>query len=271
MTVKQNVADLLTNKQGSFLSGEFIARKLGVTRAAVWKSINSLKADGFDIEAVNNKGYRLNSEDDTLCVSGINKYLKYADEMRINIFDVLESTNLAVVSKHAEDEGLAIVAREQTAGLAKNGKHFYSPKDTGIYFSILLKPDFSVETLPVISKIAAIAVCRVINSIGCGNAVIENVNDIYYDGHKVCGILSQASILVEESKIEYDICGIGINIYPIDISKPDEEHVYCGNIMKTTKGGIKNYLLAETLNCFWSIYKEMNKNKINAEYLTYKS
>lgn len=109
----------------------------------MWKAIRKLQEDGFAIEGVNNKGYKLAEDTDVLSVQGTAKYLDVECPVRLEVFRCINSTNLALRERTQEEEGLVLAAMEQTNGLGRLGRSFMSPANTGIYFSILLKPQIA--------------------------------------------------------------------------------------------------------------------------------
>lgn len=254
MSVKQDLIKLLEEKRGQYISGEDLASYIGVTRAAVWKAIKSLKNDGFVIDAVTNKGYMLHNDSDAISMVGIKRYLN-VPELNVEIYNILESTNQYMRCRVEEQEGLVVIAREQSAGIARNGKQFFSPKDTGIYFSVLLKPDKRISDPKELAKMAGEAVKKAIKIVCDEDAEIRGLNDIYLSDKKVCGMLTQASYNVEEERVEYVIIGMGINIYPPDNGFPQAIEAKVGPVLINTKGNYKNRLVAEILNEFWKKYK----------------
>ncbi len=264
MTVKQNVLNLLENNRGIYLSGEAIAEQLQVTRAAVWKAIDSLRKDGFVIDAHTNKGYTLSVNSDVLTQAGIEKHLRTDCALTVEVHNIVSSTNTLLRERTHEPEGLVVAANEQTAGMGRMGRSFYSPKETGVYFSILLKPPQADATF--ITTMAAVAVCQAIERISNKKPKIKWVNDVYVEGKKVCGILTQASFSLENKTVEYAILGIGLNVYaPPSGVFPSEIESVAGAIFEKPQGELKNRLLAEVLNCFFTLYHSPPK-VVAAEY-----
>ena len=135
MNSKDHIAHLLENAHGEFISGEEIAQKLGVTRTAVWKAINTLKSEGYPISAVTNRGYRLDREIDRLDGTEIEKLLlPNLGFIRVESCKSTPSTNNAVKERaeNGEGEGFVLCASEQTAGKGRMGRAFFSPVDTGL-------------------------------------------------------------------------------------------------------------------------------------------
>ena len=194
MTVKSRLLELLEQHKGETLSGEDIGRELSCTRAAVWKAVNSLRQEGYPIEAGPNKGYMLARESNLISAEGIRLFLE-DPQVEIKIFDAISSTNLEArqlaVSGMA-GHGSFVVAMEQTAGRGRRGRGFYSPKGSGIYLSVILEPKGTLEGSLLITTAAATAVYKAVKEV-CGVKLgIKWVNDLYKDNRKVCGILTEA-------------------------------------------------------------------------------
>lgn len=143
MTTKEKLLALLEDSKGTFFSGEEIARTLQVSRAAVWKAVNALREDGYTIDAATNKGYRLSPDSDILSPQGIRRFLKpeYRD-LDLTVLPTAPSTNALVREKanQGRPEGCVIIACEQTDGRGRYGRQFFSPVDSGVYLSLLLRP-----------------------------------------------------------------------------------------------------------------------------------
>lgn len=266
MTIKERVLELLEMNRGTYISGEQIAVQTGVSRAAIWKAIRRLQEEGFAIEGVNNRGYRLLEDADILSKQGINQLITYNEFYNIEVHQKVSSTNLLVKERANEDEGLVVVACEQTNGMGRLGRAFVSPKDTGIYFSILLKPKLDNQEITLITTIAAVAVCEAIEKYTEEAPKIKWVNDIFLGKQKVCGILTQASFSMEDLSPEYVVVGIGVNLYKPREGFGTEVDKVAGAVLHNTCGNIKNKILAEILNRFAYYYTNFNKKDFVEEY-----
>lgn len=196
------------------VSGEELGKRLGVSRTAVWKKISKLKAAGYDISAVTNKGYILNgTEEDMLNESEIKENLK-AKVFGKNIyyFNELDSTNNEArkLGDANADEGAVVVCDMQTGGRGRLGRPWVSPPKGGIWLSILLKPFISPNQAPKITLVAGLSVCKAINAVCHVKTQIKWPNDIMLNGKKLCGILTEMS--AEIDKVNYVVTGIGINV-----------------------------------------------------------
>ena len=164
MRTKEQLLALFENNKGDYFSGEDIAERLSISRTAVWKAVKSLRNDGYNISAISNKGYSLSTETDILSIQGIRKYLKpVCKDIELAVYPTLNSTNTMVREKAASGtpEGYTVIANGQTNGKGRSGRSFYSPSDTGIYMSILLRPHhyFAKEAMKL-TTMAAVAVCE---------------------------------------------------------------------------------------------------------------
>lgn len=227
MAVKHELLKLLEKSKGIYLSGERIAESLGVSRAAVWKAINALKTEGYAINAVTNKGYMLSAESNMLSEEGIRLHLKR--DIPLTVYHETDSTNRRCISLALEGagNGTAVVANRQTAGRGRRGRSFYSPSGTGIYLSVLIHPQFDISKSVLVTVAASVAVARAIERV-CGiSPQIKWVNDIYINGKKVCGILTEAVTDFESGRISSVVAGIGINCSTTDFPEEIRDTAGC--------------------------------------------
>lgn len=262
MTTKQQLLTILEGSKGVYLSGETIAGRLQVSRAAVWKAVRALQNEGYGIEAVQNRGYCLAANTDILSPQGIQKYLlPVCAGVRITVLPVASSTN-AVAREQAEagaPEGYLVLANEQNAGRGRRGRGFFAPPDTGIYMSLLLRPKrYAAEQAVRITSIAAVAMCEAIEAVSEERAEIKWINDIFIRGKKVCGILTEASFGLENGLIEYAVLGVGVNVYEPQNGFPEELREIAGAVFAGARDDMKNRLTAEFLNRFMAYYAELD-------------
>ncbi|WP_407426676.1 biotin--[acetyl-CoA-carboxylase] ligase [Treponema sp.] len=232
MSTKDNVLSSLKSlTEGEFLSGEELALSCSVSRAAIWKAIKSLQDEGYTIEAVTNRGYRIISSPDKLSEAGIADYLSKNGISGVNIFtfEEIDSTNSEAKRRSAtagafrDAEGnltekskslhISLFASEsQTGGKGRLGRTFISPKDTGVYFSLLYSPKKGVKNPSLYTAAAAVAVKRSVSKLYGEEAKIKWVNDIFLCGKKISGILVEGITNFETGIIDAAVVGIGINI-----------------------------------------------------------
>ncbi len=257
MTLKNNLLNLLNENRDKYLSGENLAESFSVTRTAIWKGIKSLKEEGYSIEAISNKGYRLTDRNDILSRESITKHLRNSSLFSVQYHDRVSSTNDLVKDQINEPEGLVVVASAQEKGVGRLNRNFYSPQNTGVYFSILLKPNLESTQAVRVTTMAAVAVCNALkNTLGIEPG-IKWVNDIFYEEKKVCGILTQGAFSLETNKAEYIILGIGINVYPPQGGFPKDIKNIAGSVSEEIKSGLKGKIVAEIINEFFEIYKDI--------------
>lgn len=210
--MEEKLLKVLRQAEG-YVSGNEIAHLLGVSRTAVWKKMDKLRAEGYRIEAVTNKGYRLMAAEDSLLPENIKRGLvtRYLGQ-EILYFKEVDSTNQEI-KRQAEQgakEGLLVVAETQTAGKGRRGHTWQSRAGDGIYMSVLLRPALSPREIPRLTLIAGLAVCRAVAACTGLSLAIKWPNDILLDGKKLCGILSEMH--AEMDKVYYAVVGIGINV-----------------------------------------------------------
>ncbi len=263
MSVKTKVLMLLEANRDCDLSGQDIAGRLGVTRAAVWKAVKALKDEGYEIGAANNRGYRLMGKSDVLSAEGIRPCLQecYQDN-EIVVYKSTVSTNLDV-KKRALDgakEGLVVLSEEQTAGRGRRGRSFSSPSGTGIYMSFLFRPTPEQSSdVVLITTAASVAVCRAIRKVLREEPSIKWVNDVYLGGKKVCGILTEAVSDFESGRIDTVVVGIGINYRePKEGFSPDIRDV-AGAVCSKENPTPRNTLAAAVMNELFSLYEGLSE------------
>lgn len=278
MKLKEQVLLILMSSKGEYVSGEDISKQLYVSRNAVWKAINSLRADGFIIDAVQNKGYLLSGgENDDFTRYGLLRIRqllrKSAADAEITIKDTVTSTNtlLRSAAENGAPDKTVLIANEQTEGRGRRGKSFYSPADSGIYMSILLRPDFGADKSFFITAGAAVSVVRAVKKV-CGiDAGIKWVNDIMLDGKKICGILTEAVTDFESGSLQYAVMGLGINISRPKDGFPSEISDIASSLYsdEAADNELKCSLAAEILNNFFDIYEHTSVERLIDEYKKY--
>lgn len=259
MSTKQELLSLLESQRGAYVSGEEIASRLQVSRTAVWKAVNALSAEGYEIDAVRNRGYCLAPGTDRLSAEGIRRYLApIAVSLQPEVYDEVTSTNALLRQRAAAGapEGCVIIAGSQTQGRGRMGRSFYSPVDTGLYLSLLLRPvGFSPAQSVKVTTMAAVAACDAISEIAGKDAKIKWVNDIILDDRKVSGILTEGAFNLETGGMDYIVLGIGINVYSPEGGFPEEIASIAGSVFSERQSDGKNRLAAAFLNHFMDCYR----------------
>lgn len=219
MNVKKTLLIELSNANGEYISGSELARQLGVSRNAVWKAVKALENDGYNIESVTAKGYRLSSDNNVLSseiIASKNKSKRLGGE--IIILDETASTNnyAKELAANGAAHGTVIIAEKQSSGKGRLGRKFESPAGKGLYMSVIVRPEFPIEFAPLITSAAAVASAEAVEML-CGRHVgVKWVNDLYMNGKKICGILTEASLGLEMNMLDFAVIGIGINVRSFD-------------------------------------------------------
>ncbi len=197
----------------TMVSGEALAEKLGVSRNAVWKCIKQLQKEGFVISASTNKGYFLEGCGNALSPVIIQSELDANKlDCELFFFDEINSTNTKAkeLAEQGYPGGTIVIARTQTNGRGRLGRKFYSPK-SGLYLSILARPTLIDNEASKITSMCAVATAEAIESVCPLKVYIKWVNDLFVNNKKVCGILTEAGLNLENRNIDYVVIGIGIN------------------------------------------------------------
>lgn len=212
MDLRLKVLEELKKNRELYFSGEELSRRLGVSRTAVWKQVEALRQQGYSIEAVNNRGYRLTGVPDRLLAAEIQEGLATRIMGRqAESYDQISSTN-TVAREKAEagaPEGLVVVAEEQLDGRGRLGRQWLSPAGKGIWLSLVLRPDLRPAQAPRITLAAAVALSLAIQQATGIRAGIKWPNDLYLNGRKVAGILTE--LKAEADRIHYIVLGAGVN------------------------------------------------------------
>ena len=220
--MKSEILTALRETDG-YVSGQELCKSLGVSRTAVWKGIQKLKSEGYEIEAVPNKGYHLVESPDILSADELRSIRKtrWIGE-EIYYFDVTDSTNIQAkrLAEEGSVHGPLVVADRQESGKGRRGRSWESPENSGIFMTLMLKPQMRPNDASMLTLVAAMAVAKAIRRELDLPAQIKWPNDIVLNGKKICGILTEMS--AEIDYINYVVIGIGINVsnqeFPEEIS-----------------------------------------------------
>ena len=262
MSTKTVLLALLHEKNGSFVSGQDIASRLGVSRNAIWKAVKSLQEQGFEVESQAGVGYRLAAERDIISKDVLADEIKYP--CSIHVFDKIDSTNNYAKKIEACKTPQLIIASEQTAGRGRLGRSFYSPAEKGIYMSIAFEPDFDLDKSLFVTTLSAVAACRAIEDVAGLRPKIKWVNDIYLDGRKLAGILTEAESNFESGRIQKIIVGIGITCFSCDLPEQIRDIAAC--LEQDTSSFTRNKLIASFCNRFFEMIANFDQSKILREY-----
>lgn len=211
--IDDSILDFLKKHKDGHVSGEELSGELEISRTAVWKHIEKLREEGYDIAASPHLGYRLVSAPDRLTKVELEWELNTeVIGKRIYSYKEIGSTNDAAYNMAAsgEQEGTVVIAEYQTKGRGRLGRKWISPRAKGAYFSIILRPDILPREVPAITLLSSLCVAKTIREVLNLPAFIKWPNDILVNNRKVCGILTELN--GETDKINFVIAGIGVNI-----------------------------------------------------------
>lgn len=253
-STKEKILSILEENKGLTVSGEKLAQICGVSRAAIWKAINALREQDCQIEGTTNGGYILKNQTDIFSQQSFIEFLEKSypeyKNSHIECFRTIDSTNtyakrlLSECGNLRNANGLVtpagekfhkamIIAESQTNGRGRLGRTFYSPEKSGIYLSIIYAPQGGITEPAKLTAFSAVAICRVLKRLYKVNPQIKWINDIYINGKKIAGILTEGFTNFETQQIESAIIGIGINICDNPDVFPPEVQEVAGSITGT--------------------------------------
>lgn len=269
MTTKETVLQCLTQAGGAAVSGAQMAAQAGVSRAAVWKAICALRDEGYAIDAVTRGGYTLRADGGRLTAAAVTARLRTSG-LSVTALESTDSTNTCVrrLAEAGAPEGSVVVAAAQTAGRGRSGKSFLSPAGTGLYMSILLRPQLAMGDALLITTAAAVAVAHAVERVAAVKAQIKWVNDVYVDGKKVCGILTEGALDLENGGLRYAILGIGINICPPAGGFPPELAPIAGALTGAGGEALRAPLAAAVLDEFFALYPHLTEKPFYDDYVS---
>ena len=211
---RDRVAALLAQSQG-YLSGEEMSRALGVTRAAVWKEIESLRGAGWPIRSSTRKGYQLAGPPPALSAPYISAKLSGGNMFAGNVIvePLVDSTNTRLKAMAASTPtGSALLAEEQSGGRGTHGRSFQSPRGEGLYLSVLIRPHVGITDLLTLTGWVGVAAREAVERASGAPVDIKWLNDLYLNGKKLCGILTEFALLAESGEPDYVVIGMGVNM-----------------------------------------------------------
>lgn len=221
--IRKDLLDAFTNAGESYLSGQHLAELIGCSRTAVWKHIEELRKEGFELEAVRKKGYRIVKTPEKITADEIRLGLKTRFiGQNIHYEESVESTQKIAHRLAYEDvsEGTVIIAEEQLSGRGRMDRKWHSPKYTGIWMSLILRPNIPLPKAPQLTLLAAVAIVQAIEGLTELSPEIKWPNDILISGKKVTGILTE--LQAEADRINSIIIGIGMNVNQVEEDFPVE-------------------------------------------------
>lgn len=240
---------------GDFVSGEALCRECGITRSAVWKHISLLRSEGYSLDAVTGRGYRLSGmtgrpvEAEVLPFLTGNRFGR-----KILYHPVTASTNILAKALAVEGaaEGCVVVADSQTGGRGRMGRTWISPSGLNLYFSLILRPDVPSLRVPQLTLLVAVALHRALSALSAAFApMIKWPNDILSNGRKLCGVLCEMQS--EPDLTHFVVAGIGINVNQSEFPSPLHESA-TSLFLETGQLFSRAELLASVLNHFEPLY-----------------
>lgn len=250
------------------ISGAALAKKLGLSRNSVWKAIEQLREDGHEIDGKTNQGYRLVSCENQLMQPLIQRCLEPITDYRLEIYKEVGSTNDVAkeAAKRGEAENLVVLAESQTAGKGRRGRSFFSKAGDGIYMSLLFKPPIPFQEAQQLTTLTAVAVARAIEKNCPVEVGIKWVNDLFINGKKICGILTEVEMDVETRELKYAVVGLGVNVRKQNFPKELEGIV---TTLEDESGMQveRNKLAADILREIHTLYQELlEPNSVTESY-----
>ena len=260
--MRSSVLELLRSRVGTYISGEEIAKQLNVSRTAIWKHIRELKQVGYEISSHGKSGYCLLGTPDLLLPSEVRSVLKSEIIGRDvkHLYDT-NSTNNEAKKLAAEGaiEGTIVLSEAQSDGRGRLARGFFSPPSKGIWLSVILRPAFAPQHAAKCTLMAAVAVTKAIEKVTKVRCGIKWPNDIFFEGKKVVGILTEMS--AEMDAINYVVIGIGINVNIAQPEFPQELQSIATSLQAVTGKRVdRKELLSQVLMEIETCYQEAVKN-----------
>jgi len=255
----EKILEMLRSEPTEYVSGESLCEVLGVSRSAIWKHIESLRALGYTIEAFPHRGYRLVGSPDKLLAEELmwNLQTELIGKQVLS-YEVVASTNEVAydLGKKGVREGTVVVSEGQTKGKGRLGRSWISPKGKGIYLSILLRPTLPPQSIPKLTLLAALSVARAIRKAVNLTPQMRWPNDLLLNGKKVSGILTEMS--AEQDRVHFVVVGIGVNVNTSPESLPQS----ATSLKIETGSPVSRVRLAQfLLEAFDALYRDFKEGK----------
>ena len=216
---REKVLSILKEAGGSYCSGQSMSRTLGLSRAAVWKAIDALRQEGYDISSVPHRGYRLEQAPDLLSAGELTGALSHCVlGQNVICLDSVDSTNnyAKKLAGEGAPHGTVVLSDHQTGGRGRRGNSFLSPAGKGLYLSVLLRPELPPADVINLTAWIAVAVCDAVEQVIGERPGIKWTNDLILRQKKLCGILTEMSLEAETGELQYVVAGIGLNVSQTD-------------------------------------------------------
>lgn len=248
--MKNRVLELL-RQEGTYLSGQEMSSRLGVSRAAVWKAVEALRQEGYEIDSVTRRGYRLRAVTDELSAREILPHLGNCPwRDTVTVFDTIDSTNnrCKTLAAQGAPAGTVLVADCQTGGRGRLGRSFLSPPHSGVYLSVILRPGAAPQELMHLTCGVAEAMCDAVERAAGFRPGIKWTNDLVSGKRKLAGILTELSLEAESGQVQYAVVGIGMNCTQQPGDFPEEIRDMAGSLTMISGRPVdRNRLAAEMI------------------------
>lgn len=233
--LRTRLLQAFSEAEGEFLSGQKLSETLGCSRTAVWKHIEDLRSEGYELEAVRKRGYRITQKPDKISGNEIQLGLKTKFMGRHIHFEEVVSSTQKIAHSLAGDgaeEGTIVVADQQTGGRGRLARAWYSPKQTGIWMSMILRPKIPINKTPQLTLLTAVALIQAIEEVTGLTPEIKWPNDIMINGKKIVGILTE--LQAEADRVHSVIIGVGMNVNHTLDQFPEELQAIATSIAEET-------------------------------------
>lgn len=261
LSTKEKVLQKLKTNT-DFVSGERLAQELQLSRTAIWKAIKELEKAGYQIEH-HSTGYRYQASD-VLDAAEIAAGIQQPLTIRVLDTSVSTMKDAQMAVLNGEEPPILVVADMQEAPRGRFNRPFFALEKAGIYMSILLKPDTQLHELPQYTVLMAVAVAQAIDTLAGVNTQIKWVNDIYLNGKKFVGILSEAMMDVEANSLKHVIIGMGINFSIPQEKFPAELQERATSLFANGEPTItRNQLIIEIWNRFFQLLEQKDLNYLS--------
>lgn len=259
-SIRQQLVQYLLNHP-DYVSGEMLSRKLNVSRTAIWKHIEELRKEGYQIEAVRKQGYKLLAEPHDLSPSAITSRLSTQWlGQTLHYFPVISSTQTEAhrLAQEGAPSGTVVVADQQEKGKGRFGRFWHSPPHTGLWFSFILRPTLPLYAMPQLTLLTAVAVLKGIKKVIDVPLTIKWPNDLLIDGKKVAGILTE--LKAETDQVHYVVIGIGINVNQRSEDFPEElRHLATSLAIAAGRPLPRKEVIIQVLNTWEAIYSQYRR------------
>ncbi|WP_026560184.1 biotin--[acetyl-CoA-carboxylase] ligase [Bacillus sp. J37] len=254
--LRSKLLEAFSNAEGGFVSGQKLSEYIGCSRTAVWKHIEDLRKDGYELEAVRRLGYRITKKPNKISDNEIKIGLKTRKMgHHVHFEETVTSTQkiAQTLANEGAEEGTIVVAEQQTNGRGRMARQWYSPSGTGIWMSLIIRPNIAVQATPQLTLLTAVAIVQAIEEITPLKPDIKWPNDILINGKKLVGILTE--LQAEADRVHSIIIGTGINVNQSITDFPEELHHVATSIhLETNKQWDRAQLIQEILLKFENLY-----------------